>query len=104
MDRGRLSRYSLTVADVQEFTETAVSGKATTEIIEGQPRVKVVVRFPEARHNSTEAIGNILVTTPGGGPVPLAVVALGGLFTATRLTLVVLPVLYQWFPEPETES
>jgi heavy metal efflux system protein len=28
----------------------------------------------------------------------------GGLFTATLLTLVVLPVLYQWFAEPEIES
>ena len=30
---------------------------------------------------------------------PLAVVVVGGLFTATLLTLVVLPVLYQWFAE-----
>ena len=35
---------------------------------------------------------------------PLAVVVVGGLFTATLLTLVVLPVLYRWFAEPETES
>jgi len=28
----------------------------------------------------------------------------GGLFTATLLTLVVLPVLYRWFAEPGTES
>jgi heavy metal efflux system protein len=35
---------------------------------------------------------------------PLAVVVIGGLFTATLLTLVVLPVLYQWFAEPEPKS
>jgi cobalt-zinc-cadmium resistance protein CzcA len=35
---------------------------------------------------------------------PLAVVVVGGLFSATLLTLVVLPVLYRWFAEPETES
>ena len=75
IDRARLSRYGLTVADVQEVIETAVGGKAATEIIEGQMRVEVVVRYPEERRNSTEAIGNILVTTPGGGSVPLAELA-----------------------------
>jgi cobalt-zinc-cadmium resistance protein CzcA len=34
--------------------------------------VDVVVRFPESRRNSPEAIGNILVSIPGGGSVPLA--------------------------------
>jgi cobalt-zinc-cadmium resistance protein CzcA len=75
IDRTRLARYGLTVADVQEVIETAVGGKAATEIIEGQMRVEVVVRFPEARRNSPEAIGNILVATPGGGSVPLAELA-----------------------------
>jgi cobalt-zinc-cadmium resistance protein CzcA len=75
IDRARLARYGLTVADVQEVIETAVGGKAATEIIEGQMHVEVVVRFPEERRNSTEAIGNILVTTPGGGSVPLAELA-----------------------------
>ena len=75
IDRARLSRHGLTVADVQEVIETAVGGKAATEIIEGQIRVDVVVRYPEERRNSAEAIGNILVTTPGGGSVPLAELA-----------------------------
>jgi len=75
LDRAKLSRYGLTVAEVQEVIETAVGGKAATEIIEGQMRVEVVVRFPEARRNSTEAIGNILVATPAGGSVPLAELA-----------------------------
>jgi cobalt-zinc-cadmium resistance protein CzcA len=75
IDRAKLSRYGLNVAEVQEVIETAVGGKAATEIIEGQMRVEVVVRFPEARRNSTEAIGNILVATPAGGSVSLAELA-----------------------------
>ena len=75
LDRARLARYGLNVAEVQEVVETAVGGKAATEIIEGQVRVEVVVRFPEERRNSPEAIGNILVTTPGGGSVPLTELA-----------------------------
>ena len=75
IDRSRLARYGLTVADVQEVIETAVGGKAATEIIEGQLRVEVMVRFPEERRNSSEAMGTILVATPGGGSVPLSQVA-----------------------------
>ncbi|MEW6657317.1 MAG: CusA/CzcA family heavy metal efflux RND transporter [Thermodesulfobacteriota bacterium] len=75
IDRAKLSRYGLTIAEVQEVIETAVGGKAATEIIEGQMRVEVAVRFPEERRNSPEAIANILVATPGGGTVPLAELA-----------------------------
>ena len=32
---------------------------------------------------------------------PLATVVIGGLFTSTSLTLVLLPVLYRWFAEKE---
>ena len=32
---------------------------------------------------------------------PLATVVIGGLFTSTALTLVVLPALYRWFAEKE---
>jgi cobalt-zinc-cadmium resistance protein CzcA len=70
MDRARLARYGLNVSEVQEVIETAVGGKTATEIIEGQVRVEVVVRFPEERRNSPEAIGNILVATPGAEPCP----------------------------------
>ena len=72
IDRRKLARHSLNVADVQEVIETAIGGKAATEIVEGQMRVEVLVRFPEERRNSPEAIGNILVASPGGHSVPLA--------------------------------
>jgi cobalt-zinc-cadmium resistance protein CzcA len=72
IDRGKLARHGLNVADVQEVIETAIGGKAATEIVEGQVRVEVLVRFPEERRNSPEAIGNILVACPGGYAVPLA--------------------------------
>jgi cobalt-zinc-cadmium resistance protein CzcA len=72
IDRGRLARHGLNVADVQEVIETAIGGKAATEIIEGQMRVEVLVRFPEERRNRPEAIGNILVACPAGYCVPLS--------------------------------
>jgi heavy metal efflux system protein len=47
----------------------------------------------------------LFVTGPGlKVQLPLVVVVVGGLFNATLLTLLVLPMLYQWFAEPETKS
>ncbi|MBA5864965.1 MAG: CusA/CzcA family heavy metal efflux RND transporter [Nitrospira sp. CR1.1] len=35
---------------------------------------------------------------------PLAIVVIGGLVSSTLLTLIVLPVLYQWFDRPDTPA
>jgi cobalt-zinc-cadmium resistance protein CzcA len=42
----------------------------------------------------------LLISTGTGSEVqrPLATVVIGGLFTSTTLTLIVLPALYKWFP------
>jgi cobalt-zinc-cadmium resistance protein CzcA len=72
IDRRKIARHGINVADIQEIIETAVGGKAATQILEGNLRVDVLVRFPEERRNSIEAIGNILVETLGGDKVPLA--------------------------------
>jgi cobalt-zinc-cadmium resistance protein CzcA len=49
----------------------------------------------------TTALGLIplLIATGTGSEVqrPLATVVIGGLFTSTLLTLLVLPALYKWF-------
>jgi cobalt-zinc-cadmium resistance protein CzcA len=75
IDRRRIARYGVNVADIQEVIETAVGGKAATEIIEGPLRVEVALRFPEERRNSVEAIGNILIDASGGRRIPLAELA-----------------------------
>ena len=72
IDRRKIARYGINVADVQEVIETAVGGKVATQIIEGQLRVGVLMRFPEERRNSLQTIGNILVEASGGRQIPLA--------------------------------
>jgi cobalt-zinc-cadmium resistance protein CzcA len=72
IDRRKIARYGINVADIQEIIETAVGGKAATQIIEGQLRVDVLVRFPEERRNNVQTIGNILVEASGGRRIPLA--------------------------------
>ncbi len=72
IDRRKIARYGINVADIAEVIETAIGGKTATEVSEGERRFAVVVRFPEARRDSLEAIGNLLVSAPGGARIPLA--------------------------------
>ena len=75
VDREASARYGLQVADVNAMVQAAVGGQAVTQVYEGERRFDLVVRFlPEFRQD-VEAIGNILVSTPGGARVPLKQVA-----------------------------
>jgi cobalt-zinc-cadmium resistance protein CzcA len=75
IDRRRVARYGVNVADVQEIVETAIGGKEATRVFEAERRFALILRYPEDRRNSPEAIGNILVSTPSGARVPLAQLA-----------------------------
>ena len=71
IDRRKVARYGINVADIQEIVETAIGGKVATEVFEGQRRFTLLVRFPEASRNSPQAIANILVSDPSGARIPL---------------------------------
>ncbi|HEX9902660.1 MAG TPA: CusA/CzcA family heavy metal efflux RND transporter, partial [Acidobacteriota bacterium] len=73
--RERMARFGLNVDDILETLETAVAGKPATKVFEGSRAFDVVVRFPEERRDSPEAIGRILVSTASGLRVPLDQVA-----------------------------
>jgi cobalt-zinc-cadmium resistance protein CzcA len=75
IDRKAIARYGINVADVQEVIETAVGGKTATEVLEGDRRFGLFLRFPEERRNSAETIGNIFVRSSGGANIPLAQLA-----------------------------
>ncbi|MEN6560500.1 MAG: CusA/CzcA family heavy metal efflux RND transporter [Acidobacteriota bacterium] len=71
-DRARIARLGLNVEDVQAVVEAAVGGKTVTQVYEGDRYFDLQIRYPEARRNSVETIGAILVRTPGGARVPLS--------------------------------
>jgi cobalt-zinc-cadmium resistance protein CzcA len=75
IDRQALARYGSSVSHVQELIEAAIGGRAVGELIDGQRRFDIMVRLPEARRGSIEAIGNLLIDTPLGEMVPLSQVA-----------------------------
>jgi cobalt-zinc-cadmium resistance protein CzcA len=74
IDREAAARYGLNVADVEDVIETALAGKAATELWEGERHYSVLVRLKEGQR-ALEHIRAILVPTPAGAQVPLSEVA-----------------------------
>ncbi len=75
IDRHKIARHGINVADIQELIETAIGGKPATQVYEGERRFDLILRFPEAQRNSTQAIGNLLVRDPAGALIPLSQLA-----------------------------
>ncbi len=72
IDRAKSDRFGVNVADVQDAVETAIGGKAVSQILKGERRYDLVVRYlPEYRSN-TEEIGNIRILAPTGERVALS--------------------------------
>ena len=72
IDRSKIARHGINVADVREIITTAIGGHAATRVYEGQQRFDLVVRFPEQYRNSIETISNILLSDKAGALIPLA--------------------------------
>ena len=71
IDRARIARYGLNVADVNGLIEAAVGGTAATQVVQGERLFDLVVRLKPEFRQTPDAIGNILVATPGGQQVPM---------------------------------
>jgi cobalt-zinc-cadmium resistance protein CzcA len=71
IDRRAIARHGINVSDVNDIIETAIGGRVSTEVYEGERRFSAVVRFPESFRDSTEAIGQILLKSPNGALVRL---------------------------------
>ena len=71
IDRLKAARFGINVADIQDAIETAVGGKAVTQVLEGERRFDVVVRYQEPYRNTKEAIANVRLVTPTGERVSL---------------------------------
>jgi cobalt-zinc-cadmium resistance protein CzcA len=72
VDRDAAARYGINVADVQDAVETAVGGKAVTQVLRGEQRYDLVVRYQAAYRGDRQAIENIRLLAPSGERVSLA--------------------------------
>jgi heavy metal efflux system protein len=72
VDRDKIARYGINVADVEGVVQAAIGGQAATQVIQGEKLFDLVVRMrPEFRENAQQ-IGNLLVGTPTGQQIPLS--------------------------------
>jgi len=75
VDRDKIARYGINVADVEAIIQAAVGGQAATQVVQGEKLFDLVVRMkPEFRENANQ-IGNLLVGTPSGQQIPLSELA-----------------------------
>ena len=73
--RDQLARYGLSVQAVQEVIMSAVGGENVTTTVEGRARFPVNVRYPRDFRDDLDALGRVLVMTPGGAHIPIAQLA-----------------------------
>ena len=56
IDRDRIARYGINVADVQAIIETAIGGNEATRVSRGRKSFGMVARFPEWQRSDVEPI------------------------------------------------
>lgn len=71
IDRAKTDRFGINVADVQDAIETAVGGKSVSQILIGEERFDLVVRYQEPFRKTIEDIANIRIVAPSGERVSL---------------------------------
>jgi cobalt-zinc-cadmium resistance protein CzcA len=72
VNRQKAARYQINVADVQDAIQTAVGGNALTQVLRGEARYDLVLRYLPNYRDSTESISNIRLLAPSGERVSLA--------------------------------
>jgi cobalt-zinc-cadmium resistance protein CzcA len=71
INRARIARYGLNVADINSLIQTGIGGDAATQVVQGEKQFDLVVRLDRQYRDNPEEIGNIPVATPGGQQIPL---------------------------------
>ncbi|KWE31574.1 efflux RND transporter permease subunit [Burkholderia territorii] len=75
LDRDKLARYGVTVADLQDTVAAAVGGQKAGTLFQGDRRFDIVVRLPDELRSDIEAIKRLPIALPApaaGAGAPLA--------------------------------
>src|ERR1022692_2516501 len=75
IDRRQAARFGVNVTDVQDAIETAVGGKAVSQVLQGEQRYDLVVRYQEQYRNTRQAIENIRLVAASGQRVSIGQLA-----------------------------
>ena len=72
VNRDAAARYQINVADVQDAIQTAVGGNALTQVLQGEARYDIVLRYLPQYRGTKQEIENIRLLAPSGERVSLA--------------------------------
>jgi heavy metal efflux system protein len=71
-NRPMIARYGLNVDDINTIVETAMGGKAASQVLQGERQYDLKLRLQEPFRKDIGSIRSILITTPGGQHLPLS--------------------------------
>jgi len=72
VDREQAARHQINVADIQDAIQTAAGGGALTQVLQGEARYDLVLRYLPQYRTTKEALENIRLLSPSGERVSLA--------------------------------
>ena len=72
VDRKEAARHQINVSDIQDSIQTAVGGNAVSQVLQGEQRYDLVMRYQAPYRDTQEAIENIRLLSPSGERVSLA--------------------------------
>jgi cobalt-zinc-cadmium resistance protein CzcA len=71
INRAKIARYGVNVADINALIQTAIGGDVATQVVQQEKQFDLIVRLERQYRDNPEEIGNILVATPAGQQIPL---------------------------------
>jgi Cu(I)/Ag(I) efflux system membrane protein CusA/SilA len=71
IDREKISRYGLSIVDVQKQLQATVGGMVMTSTVEGRERYGIRLRYPRELRDDPSTLNNILVSASNGLQIPL---------------------------------
>jgi len=72
VDREQAARHQINVADIQDAIQTAAGGGALTQVLKGEARYDLVLRYLPQYRTTKEALENIRLLSPSGERVSLS--------------------------------
>ena len=75
IDREKIARYGINVADITNLIQTGISGSPITTLYVGNHSYNATARFPKADKNSLSSLGNLFVKSGSGAKIPLSELA-----------------------------
>jgi Cu(I)/Ag(I) efflux system membrane protein CusA/SilA len=75
LNRRKMARHGVTVADLQEVISAAVGGMPLTTTVEGRERFPVRLRYPRELRDNPEALARLIIPTATGAQIPIGDVA-----------------------------